>query len=67
MLLAKTTNRTYGFVFQKFIYSRWCSPKKPKKTVKIDNKDLLYSTRRCTQCSVVTYMRKQNEYIYMYN
>ena len=34
----------------------------------ITNKDLLYSTRNSTECSVVTYMRKESkkERIYVY-
>ena len=35
---------------------------------RIDNKNLLYSTRNSTQCSVITYMGKgsEKEWIYVY-
>ena len=34
---------------------------------KIDNKDLLYSTRRPIEYSIITYMVKENGYLYAYN
>jgi len=32
----------------------------------ITNKNALYSTRNCTQCSVVTEIQKKREYVYIH-